>query len=280
MGAHAASPVRASRRESRRRPSSGVASHRQGSGGALDRPRSCRSARCRDACEALDDRAWRATRPDSDLREHDRRRARSARRPTDLPSVDLSFAASSEPLPTTSWSSRWRGWGPRRRTTSSSGRLQRPVIRSCFSCSLATGPSARTSRRSLGTGPRASSSRETGRGRRSSRRMRPRMCSRSCRSARRGPWSSTRLLPAVCRSSSPTGSGPRTTCSSTARTASSSPRAMSGPPPPLCDGWRRIRDERRRMGARSRERVQEWGYGPSVAGFLTAVRDAAGHPPR
>ncbi len=38
--------------------------------------------------------------------------------------------------------------------------------------------------------------------------------------------------------------------------------------------------ERRRMGARSRERVQDWGYGPSVAGFLTAARDAAGHPPR
>jgi glycosyltransferase involved in cell wall biosynthesis len=32
--------------------------------------------------------------------------------------------------------------------------------------------------------------------------------------------------------------------------------------------------ERRRMGARSREIVAEWGYGPSVDGFLAAVRDA------
>jgi glycosyltransferase involved in cell wall biosynthesis len=33
-------------------------------------------------------------------------------------------------------------------------------------------------------------------------------------------------------------------------------------------------DERRRMGARSREIATDWGYGPSVAGFLAAVRDA------
>ena len=39
-------------------------------------------------------------------------------------------------------------------------------------------------------------------------------------------------------------------------------------------------NERRRMGARSRELVREWGYGPSVAGFLAAVRDAVGQTPR
>ena len=33
-------------------------------------------------------------------------------------------------------------------------------------------------------------------------------------------------------------------------------------------------DERRRMGERSRELVQDWGYGPSVEGFLAAVRRA------
>jgi hypothetical protein len=27
-------------------------------------------------------------------------------------------------------------------------------------------------------------------------------------------------------------------------------------------------------GARSRELAQDWGYGPSVAGFLAAVREA------
>ncbi len=35
--------------------------------------------------------------------------------------------------------------------------------------------------------------------------------------------------------------------------------------------------ERARMGARSRELVQDWGYGPSVEGFLAAVRAAANH---
>jgi len=33
-------------------------------------------------------------------------------------------------------------------------------------------------------------------------------------------------------------------------------------------------------GARSRERAQDWGYGPSVAGFLAAVREAVDDPPR
>ena len=31
-----------------------------------------------------------------------------------------------------------------------------------------------------------------------------------------------------------------------------------------------------RSGARSRELVQDWGYGPSVDGFLAAVREAVG----
>jgi hypothetical protein len=31
------------------------------------------------------------------------------------------------------------------------------------------------------------------------------------------------------------------------------------------------------MSARSRELVQDWGYEPSVEGFLTAVRTAANH---
>jgi glycosyltransferase involved in cell wall biosynthesis len=35
-------------------------------------------------------------------------------------------------------------------------------------------------------------------------------------------------------------------------------------------------EERRRMGARSRELAQGWGYEPSVEGFLAAVREAAG----
>jgi glycosyltransferase involved in cell wall biosynthesis/GT2 family glycosyltransferase len=39
-------------------------------------------------------------------------------------------------------------------------------------------------------------------------------------------------------------------------------------------------DERARMGTRSRELVGEWGYEPSVAGFVAAVRAAAGDPPR
>jgi glycosyltransferase involved in cell wall biosynthesis len=38
--------------------------------------------------------------------------------------------------------------------------------------------------------------------------------------------------------------------------------------------------ERERMGARSREIVQAWGYEPSVDGFLAAVREARGQPPR
>ena len=40
---------------------------------------------------------------------------------------------------------------------------------------------------------------------------------------------------------------------------------------------RRLADDpklRRRMGARSRELVREWGYGPSVENFVAAVRDA------
>jgi glycosyltransferase involved in cell wall biosynthesis len=43
------------------------------------------------------------------------------------------------------------------------------------------------------------------------------------------------------------------------------------------DAFRRLAadpDKRRRMGARSREIARDWGYGPSVAGFLAAVRDA------
>jgi glycosyltransferase involved in cell wall biosynthesis len=39
-------------------------------------------------------------------------------------------------------------------------------------------------------------------------------------------------------------------------------------------------DERRRLGARSRDLVQGWGYGPSVDGFLAAVRAAANHEGR
>jgi glycosyltransferase involved in cell wall biosynthesis/GT2 family glycosyltransferase len=39
-------------------------------------------------------------------------------------------------------------------------------------------------------------------------------------------------------------------------------------------------EERRRFGARSRELVQAWGYGPSVEGFLTAVQAAANHSER
>jgi glycosyltransferase involved in cell wall biosynthesis/GT2 family glycosyltransferase len=35
-------------------------------------------------------------------------------------------------------------------------------------------------------------------------------------------------------------------------------------------------EERRRLGARSRELAQGWGYEPSVEGFLAAVREAAG----
>jgi glycosyltransferase involved in cell wall biosynthesis len=38
--------------------------------------------------------------------------------------------------------------------------------------------------------------------------------------------------------------------------------------------------ERRRMGTRSRELVQGWGYGPSVDGFLAAIRAAANHSGR
>jgi glycosyltransferase involved in cell wall biosynthesis len=34
-------------------------------------------------------------------------------------------------------------------------------------------------------------------------------------------------------------------------------------------------DERRRAGARSRELVHDWGYGPSVEAFVAAVREAA-----
>jgi glycosyltransferase involved in cell wall biosynthesis len=40
---------------------------------------------------------------------------------------------------------------------------------------------------------------------------------------------------------------------------------------------RRLADDqalRRRMGARSRELVRGWGYGPSVEGFVAAVREA------
>ncbi len=39
-------------------------------------------------------------------------------------------------------------------------------------------------------------------------------------------------------------------------------------------------DERLRLGARSREIVQDWGYEPSVDGFLAAVRAAANHSGR
>jgi glycosyltransferase involved in cell wall biosynthesis len=39
-------------------------------------------------------------------------------------------------------------------------------------------------------------------------------------------------------------------------------------------------EERRRFGARSRELVQAWGYGPSVEGFLAAVRAAVNHSER
>jgi hypothetical protein len=33
---------------------------------------------------------------------------------------------------------------------------------------------------------------------------------------------------------------------------------------------------RHAQGARSRELAQDWGYGPSVEGFLAAVREAVG----
>jgi glycosyltransferase involved in cell wall biosynthesis/GT2 family glycosyltransferase len=36
-------------------------------------------------------------------------------------------------------------------------------------------------------------------------------------------------------------------------------------------------EERRRMGARSRELVRDWGYEPSVEGFVAAVQEAADH---
>jgi glycosyltransferase involved in cell wall biosynthesis len=35
-------------------------------------------------------------------------------------------------------------------------------------------------------------------------------------------------------------------------------------------------ERRRKQGARSRELARDWGYGPSVQGFLDAVREAAG----
>jgi glycosyltransferase involved in cell wall biosynthesis len=37
------------------------------------------------------------------------------------------------------------------------------------------------------------------------------------------------------------------------------------------------RDLRLAYGARSRELARDWGYGPSVAGFLAAVREAVAH---
>ena len=36
-------------------------------------------------------------------------------------------------------------------------------------------------------------------------------------------------------------------------------------------------EARRRMGARSREIARDWGYAPSVANFLAAVREATNH---
>ena len=42
--------------------------------------------------------------------------------------------------------------------------------------------------------------------------------------------------------------------------------------------FRRLADDpvlRTTYGARSRELAQDWGYGPSVAGFVAAVREAA-----
>ena len=35
-------------------------------------------------------------------------------------------------------------------------------------------------------------------------------------------------------------------------------------------------ERRRAQGARSRELARDWGYGPSVEGFLEAVREAVG----
>ncbi len=41
-----------------------------------------------------------------------------------------------------------------------------------------------------------------------------------------------------------------------------------------CASSPRIRERRRAQGARSRELARDWGYGPSVEGFLEAVREA------
>jgi glycosyltransferase involved in cell wall biosynthesis len=54
-------------------------------------------------------------------------------------------------------------------------------------------------------------------------------------------------------------------------------RVAAGEVAPAASAIRRLAsdpDERRSMGARSRELVRDWGYGPSVEGFLAAVRQA------
>ena len=99
-------------------------------------------------------------------------------------------------------------------------------------------------------------------------------CSRSSRSARPGLWSSTRPQPARSRSCSRNGSARRTTSSATARTARLSRPATSLAPANALRDLARDPELRRAQGARSRELARDWGYGPSVDGFLDAVREA------
>ena len=98
----------------------------------------------------------------------------------------------------------------------------------------------------------------------------------SCSSpiTRRGRSSSTRRQRADCRSSCRTASGRRMISSSTARTALSLRPGMWTRRPRRSAGWPAMRELRAAYGARSRELARDWGYGPSVDGFLAAVREA------
>ncbi len=188
------------------------------------------------------------------------------------PELRAELGASADDVVVLSRRSARAGEGARRARAERRGRGRSAA---CCSSWPATGPSGRGSsgsRGELGVTARARSETSTGSG--SSSCTSQRTSSRFSRSASHGQSSSTRRRPAGCRSSSRTASGLRTTSSATGRTARSFRPETSGAAATALRELAADPELRRAQGARSRELARDWGYGPSVEGFLDAVREA------
>ena len=268
-------PVRPRRREPRRRAAGGLAANGQGHGRPACRAERLGRPRHRNARARLDDRARRCTRARARLRQHDRRRElRRAGRPT------------CRAAPGAAPGARCR---PRRRRRA----LGRPAR-------AGEGARRRSSRRSRLRPTRASfsSSRETARsaigssGSRANSRCAPCSPETSTGSeivelyvaadvfallSEREPWAVVVNEAAACGLplvlSDRVGAAHdllRDGENGALVPAGDVEAAAAGAARPR----RRSRALRQAQGARSRELARDWGYGPSVEGFLAAVREA------